>query len=73
MEHLGQELDCGWFVRIGFVESEDELESAIFERSICGAEDDSVPDHKVVSAWSTGDTPRRVGGESLKVSNEALL
>ena len=31
MEHLGDELDARWFVRVRFLEVHDEFEGAVFE------------------------------------------
>lgn len=73
VEHLAEEFDGGWLVRVGFVERENEFEGSVFERGVCGTEDDSVPDHEIVGARSTGDASRRISRETFEVSNETLL
>ena len=73
MKHFGKKLDGGWFVGIGFVESQHELERAVFKWRVCGTEDDGVPDHEVVSTRCARYATRRIGGEAFEVSNQSLF
>lgn len=43
VEHLTDELDSRWLIRILLLEVHDEAEGAIFERGVCGPNDNSVP------------------------------
>ncbi len=50
MEHLADELDAWWSIRVLLLEMHHEPERAIFKGSVCRADNDSVPD------WSKGSS-----------------
>jgi hypothetical protein len=43
VEHVADELDCGWLIWVLLFEVHDESECSVFEGSICWADDDCVP------------------------------
>ncbi len=73
MEHLGEELDDGRLVRVLLGELHSELEGAVLERGVVGAEDDGVPHHDVVLAWRSRHAGRRILLQREKKGKETTV
>jgi hypothetical protein len=64
MEHLTDELDTWRFIGVLLLKMHDEPESAIFERGICGTDNDSVPWDMVSKESPVGE-----GAASFRVAH----
>jgi hypothetical protein len=51
VEHLADEFDSWWFVRILLFKLHDKPESTVFKRGVCWADDDRVPSKCVSATW----------------------
>jgi hypothetical protein len=58
MEHLADEFDCGWFIRVLFLEMHNKPEGSIFEGRICWSDDDGVPVDEGLADDVIQDSPR---------------
>ena len=65
MEHLREELDHWWFIRVFFAELEGEFECPVLKRGLIWSADNSIPKEDVVSQGSCWDSIRWVFQDPL--------
>lgn len=71
MKHLANELDARGLIGVLLFEVHHKSEGSVFERSICGSDNDGVPGHNIIGDGRGRYASRRVCLHALEVSHQA--